>query len=115
LRGDEFGKERKRLLEGILAGDVVLAVADDGLPKMLLVYMTTKAKIFARLITSQTKVELDGTASQLSSTPPTAAGSSRCGPCRPRHTAWRLGSIESCGSGLPPDGAILTPAEKQFC
>ena len=51
--------DRKWILGNIEVGDVVFAVADDGAPKILLVYRTTKASIFARLVTSQTKIVLN--------------------------------------------------------
>jgi hypothetical protein len=53
-----MGKERDRILHAIEEGDVVFAVADDGRPKILLVYATSKDALYARLVTSQTKIEL---------------------------------------------------------
>jgi hypothetical protein len=50
------GTDREFVLGNIEAGDVVFAIANDGLPKILLVYRTTKESIFARLVTSQTKM-----------------------------------------------------------
>jgi hypothetical protein len=109
-----MGKERKRLLRSIAAGDVIPAVADDGLPKILLVYKTTKAKLFARLITSQTRIELgrDGKSTFVDHEYTCEIVSVR--PLPPEAYAVALGLDRKMRLGQPPDGAMLTEAEQQF-
>ena len=51
--------ERNRVLQAIEPGDVLFGRASDGSPRIVLVYRTTDASIFARLVTSQTKMEFD--------------------------------------------------------
>lgn len=48
---------RSYLLSAIEPGDIFFAVADDGSPKVMLAYRVDENSIFARLVTSQTKVE----------------------------------------------------------
>jgi hypothetical protein len=52
-----MGPTRSHLLGAIEAGDIFFAVASDGDPKLMLAYGSDQSTIFARLITSQTKVE----------------------------------------------------------
>jgi hypothetical protein len=51
--------ERDHVLAAIEQGDVLFARANDGSSKIVLVFRTTETSIFARLITSQTKMEFD--------------------------------------------------------
>jgi hypothetical protein len=109
-----MGEERDRLLSGIVAGDVILAMADDGLPKILLVYKTTKAKIFTRLITSQTRIELgrDGKSTFVDNNYTCEIVSVR--PLPPDACGVALGLDRKMRLGQSPDGSMLTRAEKQF-
>lgn len=52
-----MGTTRDYLLNAIEAGDLFFAVASDGDPKIMLAYRSTESVIFARLVTSQTKME----------------------------------------------------------
>lgn len=109
-----MGEERDRLLGGIVAGDVILAMADDGLPKILLVYKTTNGKIFTRLITSQTRIELgrDGKSTFVDNYYTCEIVSVR--PLPPDAYGVALGLDRKMRLGQSPDGAMLTRAEKQF-
>jgi hypothetical protein len=49
--------DREYLLNAIEAGDLFLAVSSNGDPRIMLAYRTDEKTIFARLITSQTKME----------------------------------------------------------
>lgn len=51
--------ERDQVLRAIEPGDIVFAKASDGNSKIVLVYRMTETSIFARLVTSQTKMEFD--------------------------------------------------------
>lgn len=51
-----MSKDRDRILNAIEPGDIVFAIANDGSPKVLLVYATTKHTMSARLVTSQTRI-----------------------------------------------------------
>ena len=106
---------RDRLLNNIEAGDFVFAVADDGSPKILLVYKTTKPHIFARLITSQTKIELgrDGKSTFVE------GGGYTCEivsvrPLPPHAYAIARGLDRKMRLGQVPDGLMLSKAEQQF-
>lgn len=109
-----MGKERKRLLRSIVAGDIVLAISDDGLPKILLVYKTTKAKIFSRLITSQTRIELgrDGKSTFVDHYYTCKLVSVR--PLPPEAYGVALGLDRKMRLGQSPDGCMLTASEQQF-
>lgn len=48
---------RSRALDAVKAGDVIFGIGDGGQEKLLFVYRTSEACIFARLVTSQTKYE----------------------------------------------------------
>ena len=48
---------RERALDAIKAGDVIMGIAENGKDKLLLVYETDESRIFARHVTSQTKIE----------------------------------------------------------
>ena len=52
-----IGTTRSQLLNAIEAGDILYAIADNGDPKVVLVYRTDENTIFARLVTSQTRIE----------------------------------------------------------
>lgn len=58
-----MGTDREYLLNAIEAGDFFFAVASNGDPRIMLAYRTDEKTIFARLVTSQTKMEFarDGT------------------------------------------------------
>jgi hypothetical protein len=108
-------KSRDWLLNNIDAGDFVFAVADDGSPKILLVYRTTRKRIFARLITSQTKIELgrNGKSSSVE------GGHYTCKiisvrPLPPHAYAIARGLDRKMRLGQPPDGYMLSKAEQQF-
>lgn len=49
--------DREYLLNAIEAGDIFLAVASNGDPRIMLAYRTDEKTIFARLVTSQTMME----------------------------------------------------------
>lgn len=52
-----MGADREYLLGAIEAGDIFFAVASNGDPRIMLAYRTDEKTIFARLVTSQTKME----------------------------------------------------------
>lgn len=52
-----MGETRDHLLNAIEAGDIFFAVASHGDPRIMLAYRTDENTIFARLVTSQTKME----------------------------------------------------------
>lgn len=52
-------KSRSKVLASIEAGDVIFGIAVGGQEKLMLVYKTSPTKIFARHVTSQTRVEFD--------------------------------------------------------
>lgn len=51
--------ERDQVLRAIESGDVIFAKASDGSSKLVLVHRVSETSIFARLVTSQTKMEFD--------------------------------------------------------
>jgi hypothetical protein len=48
---------RSRVLDTVKAGDVIFGIGEGGQEKLLFVYRTNESRIFARLVTSQTKYE----------------------------------------------------------
>jgi hypothetical protein len=52
-----MGETRDHLLNALEAGDIFFAVASHGDPRIMLAYRTEENAIFARLVTSQTKME----------------------------------------------------------
>jgi hypothetical protein len=52
-----MGKTREYLLNAVEAGDLFFAVTSGGDPRIMLAYRTDESTIFARLVTSQTKME----------------------------------------------------------
>lgn len=109
-----MGKERNRLLRNIVAGDVILAETDDGLPRILYVYQTTKAKISARLITSQTKIELGWNGKSTFVEHDYSCKIVSVRPLPPEAYGVALGIDRKMRLGQSPDGCMLTVAEQQF-
>lgn len=109
-----MGDGRDRVLRSIVAGDVILAMSDDGLPKILYVHRTTKARLFTRLITSQTRIELgrDGKSTFVDGSYTCEIVSAR--PLPPEAYGVALGLDRKTRLGQHPDGAMLTSSEKQF-
>jgi len=50
---------RKQVLDAIKQGDVIYGIAAGGQEKLMLVYKTTPDTIYARHVTTQTRVEFD--------------------------------------------------------
>jgi hypothetical protein len=109
-----MGEGRDRLLRNIVAGDIVFAKADTGWPMFLVIHKTTKAKIFARNITTQTRVELgrDGRSTFVDADFTCEIASTR--PLPPEGYAVACGLDRKVRFGQPPDGCMLTESEKQF-
>ena len=58
-----MGETREYLLNAVEAGDIFFAVSSSGDPRIMLAYRADEKTIFARLVTSQTRMEFarDGT------------------------------------------------------
>lgn len=110
-----MGEQRERYLRNIEAGDVIFGYGYDGTWGMvLLVHRATKAKIFARHVTSQARIELgrDGKSTFVDGGYTVEIVSTR--PLPPDAYAVARGLDRKMRFGQPPDGCMLTEAEQQF-